>query len=206
MKFDKNKCVALKDDRTVTIGHILVGKLYQVNTEEHVSIATSTNPNLGTWHCRFGHLNFDHIDKLAKKGLVDGMTVSKDSLDQQCEACALGKMYRVPFQKGSSNRATRPLELIHSDVCGLMNVPSIRGSKYMLTFTEDFTRYITVYFITSKSEVLSKFKEFVNTSENKFGMQVKRLSIFNEAKESVVKLRSDNGGEYTSHEFANYCK
>ena len=53
--------------------------------------------------------------------------------------------------------------------------------------------------------MLSKFKEFVNTSENKFGAQV-RLSIFNEAKESVVKLRSDNGGEYTSHEFANYCK
>ena len=63
-----------------------------------------------------------------------------------------------------------------------------------------------MYFITSKSEVLSKFKEFVNTSENKFGVQVKRLSIFNEANENVVKLRSDNGGEYTSHEFTNYCK
>ena len=49
--------------------------------------------------------------------------------------------------------------------------------------------------------MLSKFKEFVNTSENKFGIQVKRLSIFSEAKESIVKLRSDNGGE-----FANYCK
>ena len=77
------------------------------------------------------------------------MTVSKDSFGQQCEACALGKMRRVPFQKGSSNRATRPLELVHSDVCGPMNVPSIGGSKYMLTFTDDF-RYITVYFITSK--------------------------------------------------------
>ena len=122
-----------KDDRTVTMGHILEGKLYQVNTEEHASIATSTKPNLGTCCCRFRHLNFDYIDKLVKKGLVDGMTVSKDNFDQQCEACALGKMHRVPFQKGSSNRATRPLELVHSDVCGPMNVPSIGGSKYMLT-------------------------------------------------------------------------
>ena len=48
VKFDKNKCVVSKDDRTVTIGHILEGKLYQVNTEEHASIATSTKPNLGT--------------------------------------------------------------------------------------------------------------------------------------------------------------
>ena len=155
VKFDKNKCVGLKDDRTVTIGHILEGTLHQVNTEEHASIATSTKPNLGTWHCRFGHLNFDYIDKLVKKGLVDGMTVSKDSFNQQCEACALGKMHLVPFQKGSSNRATRPLELIHNDVCHLMNVPSIGGSKYMLTFTDDFTRYITVYFITKNSRSLS---------------------------------------------------
>ena len=46
MKFDKTKCVVSKDDRTLTIGHILEGKLYQVNTEEHANIATSTMPNL----------------------------------------------------------------------------------------------------------------------------------------------------------------
>ena len=79
-----------------------------------------------------------------------------------------------------------------------MNVDSIGGSNYMLTFTDDYSRYTTVYFITSKSETLSKFKEYVNMVENSTGQQIKKLSIFQEKKESVQKIRSDNGGEYTS--------
>ena len=37
-----------------------------------------------------------------------------------------------------------------------MQVESKGGSRYMLTFTDDFSRYTTAYFIKSKSEVLSK--------------------------------------------------
>ena len=42
--------------------------------------------------------------------------------------------------------------------------------------------------------------------ENSTGQQIKRLSIFQEKKESVQKIRSDNGGEYTACEFSKYCK
>ena len=31
--FDKEKCVILKDEKYITIGHILNGKLYRLNTE-----------------------------------------------------------------------------------------------------------------------------------------------------------------------------
>ena len=95
---------------------------------------------------------------------------------------------------------------MHTDVCGPMNVDSIGGSKYMLTFTDDYTRYITFYFITSKAEVLSKFKEYVNMVENRTGLQVKKLSIFQGKENAVLKLRSDNGGEYNFHEFSQFCK
>ena len=64
----------------------------------------------------------------------------------------------------------------------------------------------TLQFITSKSETLSKFKEYVNMVENCTGQQIKRLSIFQEKKESVQKIRSDNGGEYTSCQFGKFCK
>lgn len=37
----------------------------------------------------------------------------------------------------------------------------------MLTFTDDFSSYTTAYFIKSKSEVLSKFIEYVNSVDNK---------------------------------------
>ena len=83
---------------------------------------------------------------------------------------------------------------------------SIGGSKYMLTFMDDYSRYTTVYFITSKSETLSKFKEYVNMVENSTGQEIKKLSIIQEKKESVQKIRSDNGGEYTSCQFSKFCK
>ena len=178
-----------------------------VNTLEYAQLsATSSTPSLGLSHCRLRHLNYNNVDCLVKKELVHGMKYSNDSFDKQCEACALGKMHKLPVPKHSLNRASKPLELVHTDVCGAMNVDSIDGSKYMLTFTDDYTRYITVYFITSKAEVLSKFKQYVNMVQNRTGLQVKKLSIFQEKENAVLKFRSDNGGEYISHEFARFCK
>ena len=60
-------------------------------------------------------------------------------------------MHRIPVPKQSSNKTTQPLELIHSVVCGPMNIDSIGGSKYILTFTDYYTRYVTVYFLKNKS-------------------------------------------------------
>ena len=84
-----------------------------------------------------------------------------------------------------------------------MQVKSKGGSRYMLTFTDDFSRYTTAYFIESKSEVLSKFMEYVNSVEKHTGCHITKLNI--QSEEDVKVLRSDNGGEYTSNNFAKFC-
>ena len=48
-------------------------------------------------------------------------------------------------------------------------------------------------FLESKDEVFNKFKEF-------------KALIENLSKKKIKILRSDNGGEYTSKEFVNFCK
>jgi transposase InsO family protein len=120
------------------------------------------------------------------------MKYTKGETNQECEACTRAKMHRIPVPKQSSNRMTQPLELIHSDVCGPMNTDSIGGSKYILTFTDDYTRYVTVNFLKNKSEVYEKFQEYVSMVENFTGLKVKTL-------------RTDNGGEYVSNDFSKYC-
>ena len=52
----------------------------------------------------------------------DGLLESLDyeSLDA-CEPCLMGKMTKTPFS-GTMERATDLLEIIHTDVCGLMSV------------------------------------------------------------------------------------
>ena len=87
--------------------------------------------------------------------------------------------------------AHQPLQLVHSDLCGPMNVDSVGGSKYVHTLTDDYARYVTVYFIKSKSEVLSKFMEYVTMMENKTDLRGRAI-------------RTDNGGEYTSQYFKKF--
>lgn len=83
------------------------------------------------------------------------------------------------------------LELIHSDVCGPMRVNSHGGSRYFLTFIDDYSKWCELYTIKSKSEVFQKFKEFKNYVERRTGKKLKTI-------------RSDNGTEYTNNELKNY--
>jgi len=120
------------------------------------------------------------------------MNCSTGKVNRKCEACVQGKMHRIPFPKKSDKKTRQPLELVHSDLCEPMNVGSIGGSKYLLTLTNDYTRYVTVYFNRSKSEVLSKFVKYVSRVEHETGLWVRAIW-------------TDNGGEYTSQNFKNVC-
>ena len=76
-----------------------------------------------------------------------------------------------------------------------MTVASLGGYHYYVTFINDYLQNTWIYFLNTKEsvEVLSKFKLFKAQVENLCG---KRIKI----------LRSNNGGEYTSTEFNNFCK
>ena len=105
--------------------------------------------------------------------------------NQICEGCALGKHHRHSFPEGKAWRATKPFELIHSDLCGPMKTTSLGGNQYFLTFIDDFSRKTWIYFLKEKSEVFYYFKIFKALVEKQSGFMLKTL-------------RSDRGGEYTS--------
>jgi hypothetical protein len=70
------------------------------------------------WHCRLGHVSVKRMKKLHKDGLLGSLDF--DSLDM-CEPCLMGKMTKTLFT-GFAKRATDFLGIIHTDVCGLMNI------------------------------------------------------------------------------------
>lgn len=191
--FDNEVCVVSRDGRQITIGHSYQNKLYRLNTNHEYASMADSAVTQKIWHQRYGHLNKNYIDDLKKENLVSGMKIRSGESVEKCEPCILGKMKRKSFPKSSETKTSCVLELVHSDVCGPMEVESIGGSKYFMTLTDDYSRYTVVYFLRKKSEVLSCFKAYVVQMENLMG---KRL----------LKVRTDNGGEYTSTEFHNYCK
>lgn len=77
-----------------------------------------------------------------------------------CKACLVGKQQRFSFPRKSTWRASKILQLVHADICGLIKPISNGKKRYLLTFTDDFNRETWVYFLIEKSEALAVFKGF----------------------------------------------
>jgi hypothetical protein len=102
------------------------------------------------WHEMFGHLNFRYMQQLRNQGLVDGLPDIHFSKGI-CEGCVLGKHPQEKFDKGKTQRASSPLDLIHSDLMGPFPHPSIRKMRYMLIFFYDFSCFTWIFFLKKKS-------------------------------------------------------
>ena len=74
-------------------------------------------------------------------------------------------MAKAPFT-GHGERAKDLLELIHTDVCGLMSINARGNYQYFITFTDEFSIYGYVHLMKHKSESFEKFKEFQNEVQN----------------------------------------
>ena len=57
-----------------------------------------------------------------------------------CEGCFLGKHHMEMFEKGQAWHAKEQLQLIHSDICGPLETPSLSHVIYFLTFIDDYSR------------------------------------------------------------------
>jgi len=85
--------------------------------------------DLELWHRRLCHPSYPVLKKMVREGLVTGLKITSTSKpDPICEPCLAGKMVADPFP--SSNRSTKLLELIHSDVHGPIKVASHSGFIY----------------------------------------------------------------------------
>jgi len=120
--FDKEKCLLLREGNEFVIGCLLHDKLYSVNTIEYAQVSTAdSTPSLAVWQRRLGHLNYIYMNHLMKKEMVGGMIYdSRTQIQKDCKACVLGKMQKRTFPKQSQHRATKPYEIVHSNVCGPM--------------------------------------------------------------------------------------
>ncbi|CAL8133186.1 unnamed protein product [Prunus armeniaca] len=105
---------------------------------------------------------------LENQGMVHGLP-HLEQISVVCDGCMQGKQHRDSFPLESSWRATTPLELVHTDICGPMKTESLSGNKYFLLFTDDCPRMSWVYFIRNKSSALECFRKFKAMTELQSG-------------------------------------
>ncbi len=176
MEFDKDDG-KVNDVQGVVVAEARRDKnLYLLNVKvrkDTTHITNSLDEGAMFWHERFGHLNMARLKEL--DATVDGMNLKEVPLHHVCEACIEGKHQRTFFPKDEVTRASKLLELVHSDVCGPMKTTSLGGTRYFVTFIDDFSRKTHVYLLKAKGEVFDKFKEYKALVENQIGMNIKTL-------------------------------
>lgn len=196
--FEDDIATVSKNDKVQFVAKA-TGKLYEVTfpleNDTFAGIAGEVNlksANQSLWHFRLGHLNAQDMQKMIGKEMVCGMDKLAINLDPKfCETCVYGKHAKAPFPVNKRPRSNRILELIHTDVCGPMSQPAWDGSRYFVSFVDDFSRASMIFGIANKSDALEKFIEYVAMVEAQHGVK-------------VSKLKADNGGEYVSNAYKDF--
>ncbi|KAG5867482.1 hypothetical protein JTB14_000231 [Gonioctena quinquepunctata] len=139
----------------------------------------STDKNL--WHRRLGHVNRYSLRQL---GLPFSNVI--------CNTCVEGKCTRKPFYK-CEKKTTEIGELIHSDIAGPIATPTTEGHKYFQVLIDDYSQLLVVKLLKQKSEGEQNVIDFIRTIKTQHGLKTKRIRV-------------DNGGEFVSYYFKNYCR
>lgn len=181
--FTKDKVVISKDNAVILEGSKSPSGLYVVDVNR------TENVNLITAHRKLAHLGVKNLKRL--KAMSEGLKIKEDLAEGKfsCDVCNKAKHVRTPFS-GELPKATRELQIIHTDVCGPIE-PTHDNKRYFVTFLDDFTHFAEVYLINNKSEVAETVKEYV-------------LKVENAKNKRVSKIKCDNGKEYLPCQ--NWCK
>lgn len=71
----------------------------------------------------------------------------------------IGESHKLSFPS-AKHTAKGILEYVHSDLWGSPSTPdSLAGSKYFVIFIDGYSKKVWIYFLETKDEVFSKFKE-----------------------------------------------
>ena len=157
---------------------------------EHSAHATSsTKPSARLWHRRMGHLGIDNLQKLLNVG--DGIEF-KDDFGSKCEDCILANQPRSPRNGTAAGTASKPGELVHTDLCSPFRVRSAQGNEYWMPIVDDYSRTVTIYFMKNKDDAPQAFDNY--------------MAQESASRHPVKSVRFDNGGEFRSTEFVDYLK
>ena len=155
---------------------------YKVGSETYCCAAT-----FDMWHQRFGHMSHKRLKFLYESGAAEGMAVEggkwKHDKRCKCSTCIAINNERVHVGdvRQYADLITYVGQLVVADVSGPFP-DSVEGYRYVVSFTDAYSRFSCCYFLKAKSDCEEALKSFI--------------AFYRQHGYVVKELRSDAGGEF----------
>ena len=145
--------------------------------------------DINVLHRRMGHIGIDRLQRMVTKGQLKDIDTVLGS-PQLCEPCVLGKLKKLPFKHEESQRTTRPLERVHSDVGGPVDVRSREGYSYWITFIDEHTRFVWIRFLKKKSDAQAAYNDWKSAVQDHFKTTLTDIEF---SQNFISFFQTDNG-------------
>jgi len=186
--FAPNGDLYLRSDPIASVGPLHYVRVLLQCIDEKVQVISSKKDEYLLWNHCMGHPSKNAVKHL-HSATRNFKAVAVPTDLAPCSGCAAGKMAEKSFTISYSH-ATKPLELVHSDLCEFPTL-SYYHCHYVATFVDNFSAFACVYPLAVKSDTFRVFQEFKTWAETSLGAK-------------LLQLHSDCGGEFRTNEFSAF--
>lgn len=159
-------------------------------------VARSLNKpaDLETWHRRLAHVSESIVRGMIRDATVEGLTITKTTVNGKCEDCILGKHARRPFDSKPEPESA-PYERVAFDIWGPARVQTTGGKALMLVATDQGGAECATWYLANKAAetTLTCLESFDVRAETQWGKRVK-------------SIRTDGGTEFKNELWEAYCR
>lgn len=207
-----HECELTQEWSLTAIDYRPIFKPRRQSTHDEVA-ANTPEGELYRWHLRLGHMPYDRIIELAKRG--DIPTKLQNARKLKCRACMYAKAHRIPWRRsrkrGERKRANQPSDMVSIDHLQSPSPGLIAQVKSFLTskrynaatfFVDNFSGvgYVYLQEITDMRETLMA-KEAFEKSAEVHGVQIKRYHADN----SCFKEKTFRQAVFDAKQTITYC-
>ena len=183
----------IKNDKTCTIKNSSNSFTIEVNPHNKfftIAAIGHKEERINNIHESFGHASTEIINQGIRRGAFYDLAKPITNKNT-CNTCALCKQTRKSVSSKGKEHAKRALESLHSDLWGPITPSSPAGTKYLLTITDEFSKYAWIFPIKEKSDTAQCLKSFFKYLENKYHHH-------------PPQFVSDNGREFVTKDLQKY--
>jgi len=168
-----------------------VGNMSRNHTEQSLSQKAQFLQKL---HLKLGHANIIALNKLHHSTTeVPEVPRKYLCLDEKCLCCLRMKSKQILASKHNgevtklcaTQRNFQPLEKLHADLAGPLNIRTHQGAKHFLVITDQATRFRWVLLVPKKDDVPELLQRFFRDLLAEFGTNIK-----------ILILQTDCGSEF----------